>query len=436
MDTTAKRVGRRYEDRANAKDQRKPFEHDRDRVLYASSFRRLAGVTQVAAADERHLLHNRLTHSLTVAQLARRMAEYVTRSHPDLRVTVSPSVAETAGLIHDIGHPPFGHAAEDVLDELMHGYGGFEGNAQSFRVVTRLAVRKDRQKGLNLTRATLDGTLKYPCCQGCKTDPTFWPDRSYGKKWGVYADDFEDYQWVRPGDSACHIDQPAQRSVPRASEAILVDWADDVSYATHDIEDYYRAGLIPLHDLKNHWAQVCAQVIPGLEKRLGTSFVRDAFNAAAERLIRRTCKWAPYADSDADRAQIRTETSQLIERYVGAISTTGASPYLSIDDDAQYEVEVLKSLTQYFVIETPGLSIAQRGQACVVSALFNQLLEMSGNPKTHTPQALRELLGDRSDQRERAVCDYLASLTEAQAVDLHCRLTSADSARSIFGTWF
>jgi dGTPase len=152
-------------------DWREPAERDCDRILYSSAFRRLTGVTQVVAADEGHVFHNRLTHSLQVSQVARRLAERLIRKDKSLTLRVGgidPDVAQAAGLAHDLGHPPFGHVAEDELDHLVsevHAVpDGFEGNAQSFRIVNALAHRAPppHPPGLNLTPATLNAILKYP----------------------------------------------------------------------------------------------------------------------------------------------------------------------------------------------------------------------------------------------------------------------------------
>ena len=157
--------------RARNEEYRTEFQRDRDRVLYSDEFRRLSGVTQVVSAVEGDVFHNRLTHSLKVAQVGRRMAESLLRESSEDLVEacggVDPDVVETAGLAHDLGHPPFGHGGKDVICGASRDRGleeGFEGNPQSFRIVTRLAVRYADQvpPGLDLTRASLNAILKYP----------------------------------------------------------------------------------------------------------------------------------------------------------------------------------------------------------------------------------------------------------------------------------
>lgn len=200
-------------------------------MVYCSAFRRLAEVTQVVSASEGYSFHNRLTHTLKVAQIARRLAERLSRRAQDEGLgIIDPDVVETAALVHDLGHPPFGHTAEIALDELAVQAGerdGFEGNAQSFRIVTKLAIRTPAYPGLNLTRATLNAVLKYPWLRATKGP--------HSRKWGVYHAEEAVFDWARgaAGES-------------RSIEAELMDWADDIAYSVFDVDDFYRAGLIPL----------------------------------------------------------------------------------------------------------------------------------------------------------------------------------------------
>jgi dGTPase len=244
---------------------RTEYQRDRDRILYSSAFRRLTAITQVTAAESGLGVHNRITHSLKVAQVARRLAERLKSPRADPRYDNIERVAdldvdavEACALAHDLGHPPFGHVAEDRLNDLMKNHGGFEGNAQSFRIITRLATGpggENRYRGLNLTRATLNGVLKYP-----------W-ERSGGgfhaKKFGAYSSDHDAIDWVRRGwPKGCHPDTARTRE-QRSLEAELMDWADDVTYAVHDLEDFHRSGLIPFAVLAGSGAE---------QKRFASSF--------------------------------------------------------------------------------------------------------------------------------------------------------------------
>jgi dGTPase len=283
-----------------AADSRSPAQRDRDRILYSGAFARLAEITQVVSPEKGYVFHNRLTHSLKVGQIARRLAEYFNRDQAavvDQLGGLDPDTAEAAGLAHDLGHPPFGHIAEEELHELVSHSGlrdGYEGNAQSFRIVTRLAssdARDLKQRsiaGLNLTRTTLDGILKYP-----------WPseDKDYPSKWGFYQGETDVFEWVRKGK------KPRKRS-PAAE---IMDWADDITFAIHDLLDFYCAGKIPIDRCKKEGSAERERLVEGIFKRKPvwidnkTKYI-DALDAILELF-----PFEPeqrYNDSSDDRARL------------------------------------------------------------------------------------------------------------------------------------
>lgn len=222
----------RDEEQPRENDKRTRPQRDRDRILHSEALRRLANVTQVVDPNEGHIFHNRLTHSLKVAQVAQRLTEKLIAEQSQLArdFCLDVHVVESAALAHDLGHPPFGHIAETELDRLVKEKGladGYEGNPQSFRILTKLESRGEDHIGLDLTRATLNGVLKYPRLRAESGDGH--------KKWGAYRTEEAIFRWVREWD----FDNV------RSIEAELMDLADDIAFSVHDVEDFYRAGLIP-----------------------------------------------------------------------------------------------------------------------------------------------------------------------------------------------
>ena len=269
---TVQRNQRFHAEVARNSDLRTPAQIDRDRILYSPHFARLAEVTQVRSTTGEFLVHNRLTHSLKVAQVARRIAEVLQKKQPDLAksLELDPDVAESVGLAHDLGHPPFGHIAEEKLNRLVsagQGAEGYEGNAQSFRIVTALSISDSAPEdqefvpGLNLTRATLNALLKYPWRYGDNPQKL--------NKWGSYETEQDVFAWTRTG---------SQTRI-RCVEAEIMDWADDITYAIHDMVDFYCAGLIPLHLL--------VETFPGAS---GISFLMAFASKKRTRGSRRTAR--------------------------------------------------------------------------------------------------------------------------------------------------
>ena len=413
----------RYYDTDRAGDQRDPFQRDRDRILYTSAFRRLAWVTQVVSSWEGEPFHNRLTHTLEVAQIGRRLAEKLSNEQPQIAAEiggVDPEVVEAAALAHDLGHPPFGHAAERELDKLMRDAGvldGFEGNAQTFRVLTKLAIRSSDFPGLNLCRATLNAVLKYPWHR-----QTF-PERRQ-QKWGAYGAESGEFAWVRG---------PEPRDARKCAEAELMDFADDIAYAIHDVEDFYRAGLIPLDRLVRYDDEVdkfLEGAITSLQNSGQTvpyekSDCRDAF----QELLGAFPIPEPYEGNRQQRANLRSMTAGLIGRYVNAIRLNAPAAqddaFVRIDDNAKLEIFVFKQLTWHYVIDNVALASQQYGQRRIIRELF-EIFADAGQVDIFPP-SYRELLAqtpnDAKESRLRVVADLLSGMTEQQAIAMHQRLT-------------
>jgi dGTPase len=411
------------------RDQRSEHQRDRDRILYSTALRRLAGITQVVGAAEGHVFHNRLTHTLEVAQLARRLSEVLQKSElSDTVGGVEPEVAEAAALAHDLGHPPFGHIAEEEIDaqitEQLRVDDGFEGNAQTFPVVTKLSVRYRDSAGQDLTAATLNAILKYPWMRGTS---------GYAmKKYGAYRTEEEDFSWARSVQLHTAGDE-------KSAEAEIMDWADDIAYAVHDVEDFFRAGFIPLD-------RILADPLPerSCPRKLVASWtehslggmrtsgrrnhsdrqLREAFVRLLEYLREAHQITEPYDGSLTQRANLRGLTSTLITRYVGAISLrdpTPAKPRLvRIESVPEREITMLKQLTWFYVIQRPSLAAQQKGQRRVIRELFEILHDASAkNHDMLPPGAWEHYQREKADGlhseealRARLAGDVICSLSE------------------------
>ncbi|WP_127480589.1 deoxyguanosinetriphosphate triphosphohydrolase [Nocardioides pantholopis] len=397
---------------------RTPFERDRARVVHAAASRRLAAKTQVMGPQSDDFVRNRLTHSLEVAQVARDLSRAL-GSQPD--------IAETAALAHDLGHPPFGHNGERVLAELSEDCGGFEGNAQTLRLLTRLEAKtfdaEGRSVGLNLTRATLDACTKYP-----------WPreqaDAPGGvhsdgsprevRKFGVYDDDLRVFGWLREGAAA-----GGRR---RCLEAQVMDLADDVAYSVHDVEDGVVAGRIALTRLDPAavWATVRDWYVPEAD---------DAELDAVLAGLRTQDSWptSPYDASRRSLAALKNLTSDLIGRFCGAVQhatfAAGDGPFLRYAADlvvprtTQLEIAVLKGIAAHYVMQADDRLAAMDRQRELVMELV-AVLAHRGADALQRPYADDWHAASDDAGRLRAVIDQVASLTDASAVEWHHRLRS------------
>jgi dGTPase len=385
---------------------RSPFSRDRARVLHSAAFRRLATKTQVhgasGAADG--FLRTRLTHSLEVAQIAREMGA---------QLGCDPDVVDTAGLAHDLGHPPFGHNGEDALDEAAAACGGFEGNAQTLRVLTRLEAKVDGA-GLNLTRACLDATCKYP-----------WPRRPDSRKFGVYADDAAVFDWMRAG-------APSGAGARRCLEAQVMDWADDVAYSVHDVEDGFHSGLVVLAPLlrdADERAALCKDVAEAY-----SSEDVDALGAVLLELLADPVL-AAVADFDGGHRSLmalKRAATVLIGRFVAeAIIATraefGDGPLCRYDADlvvpatARARCALLKGIALRYVMRRPGSDARYTRELEILGALVAALAARGPDDLDPVFAPLWRAAPDDA-ARLRVIIDQVASLTDPAAVAWHERL--------------
>ncbi len=388
--------------------ERSAFQRDRARVLHSSALRRLAAKTQVVEVGQADFPRTRLTHSLECAQIGRELGA---------ALGCDPDLVDAACLAHDLGHPPFGHNGETALAEVARPCGGFEGNAQSLRLLTRLEA-KIPGAGLNLTRATLDATLKYPWlaseAAGSGQDPATG-------KYGCYDEDAAVFGWIRDGAPA------GQASL----EAQVMDWADDVAYSVHDLEDGLHGHLISLDALRD----------PGQREQVAELTLADYCQPGSVTLaelgevfddLLALDLWPGHFDGEPrTAAAVKNLTSELIGRFCDAALVAsrpdGAPPLsryaagLTVPRRQRLECALLKGVTAYYVMGRAGAAAAQAREREMLTELAAVLAD--GAPRMLDPMFRPAFESAGSDSgRLRVVVDQVASLTDTSAAAWHARL--------------
>ena len=394
--------------------ERTPFERDRARVVHAAASRRLAAKTQVVGPQSDDFVRNRLTHSLEVAQVARDLAR---------ALGCEPDLVETAALAHDLGHPPFGHNGERVLAEAAADCGGFEGNAQTLRLLTRLEAktfsRDGRSVGLNLTRATLDACTKYPWLIADAEVPAgVHADGSPRviRKFGVYDDDRPVFDWMRAGVEGRR----------QCVEAQIMDLADDIAYSVHDVEDGIVAGRIDLTLLD----------VAAVEDAVRGWYLPDAApDALAVGLagLRSVGSWPdrPYDGSRRGLAALKNLTSDLIGRFCASARAATFASYpgpllrheadLVVPEQSWVEMAILKGIAAHYVMQAEDRFRAMALQRELLAELVDALVAAG-------PSVLERAFADdwsaAADDagRRRVLIDQVAALTDASAAAWHERL--------------
>jgi dGTPase len=389
LDEPAKRAGRTE------------FMRDRARVIHSAALRRLAAKTQVAVPWENDFQRTRLSHSLECAQIGRELGE---------SLGADPDLQDTACLSHDLGHPPFGHNGEEALAAIAEDFGGFEGNAQSFRLLVRLEAKTvdstGKSIGLNLTRASLDGATKYP-----------WPRSENSRKFGVYDDDVAVFNWMREGT-------PAGK---KCIEAQIMDWSDDCAYSVHDLEDAIFVGQVSVKSFEKDFEDLYAVMTRDYKSDATQQEALDAHKRLSQ-----LSAWPNYYDgSHRSLARLKDSTSQLIGRFVlaaevetrrvhgdGDLSRYGAN--LEIPRDQKVEVDFLKSIAGHYLINAAHSQDRYAKQQVIIGELVEMLLKYPHELDSFFKKPWDEASDDLA--KMRVVIDQVAALTDPGAYALHARL--------------
>ncbi|MCF6311514.1 MAG: dNTP triphosphohydrolase [Verrucomicrobiales bacterium] len=388
---------------------RTPFELDRDRIIHTSSFRRLQSKTQVFLSGEYDFYRTRLTHSIEVAQIGRSICARLRRTSDLLSEDyyIDPDLVEAACLAHDIGHPPFGHTGERTLHRLMRPYGGFEGNAQTLRILTQ-TIFSHRQSGMNPSRALTDGVLKY------KT--LFSADESVDHHF-LYNEQKSDLDFVFDGrDFPADLSPGKQRNAFHSIECQIMDWADDTAYSLNDLVDGINAGFITLEKLER-WA--ADQDLSKVESDHIDELAKAIREEKAEVLMGQ--KIAQFIEAATLRKDQNFMSAQS-HRYQYA---------LQVDATMAAESKLYKRLAMAVVFKSSQLQQLDKKADFIVQRLFGMLAEyyiLPGQPsRDHFC-----LLSERDEQaifsqpeesgRARLVCDVIARMTDGRAARMYQRL--------------
>lgn len=463
------RSNRRHgKDTSNNNDDRDNYEHDYDRLIYSSHLRRLANVTQIFNPSEGVIFHNRLTHTLKVSQIATRIAQkflsprYVDRGGLKNIGGLNKDVVATAALAHDLGNPPFGHAAESELNRIItieHKIlDGFEGNAQSFRIVTKLACHNNNYPGMNLTRATLNAILKYP-----------FPRKDIDqKKFGFYNSEIDDFNYARGltpnlGDRKC-------------LEASIMDISDDITYGIHDLLDLLKQELIPMTQLARTTKELSSRLknTPLSYSSILNEVSFPQFAIALDLIkigIKSHEEWAPkwptgengvlekitkffkvfeyifprgaYHGFQSERNHLKYLESFFLQIFLDNIciniNPSDNEPVLYLNEDAAEKLIIIKAITRSYILNSTSLIRQQRGERMIIQELFRAFTEAikDDDLRIILPARTREELyrlhtNDIENPKAiRVISDAISSLTDSEAISTYSVLTGVQPG-SIF----
>jgi len=400
------------------KDHRTPFQVDRDRIQFSYPFRRLQSKTQVFQSGEYDFYRTRLTHTIEVARVARSIAEFLNHTSTELRSDyyIDPDLVEAVGLAHDLGHPPFGHIGERKINKLMESYGGFEGNAQTLRILTDLIFEGDGiPYGMHPTRALLDGVLKYKATQ------SEWheQDYSYPENHFIYDTQKNVRNFVFKGTTeSLSYFEPKQWNQLKSIECQIMDWADDTAYSLHDIVDGVKAGFIDAHKIEK-WAS--RKELDSTQSKLVDELCEQINNGTFEKEAAR--RIGDYINN-CTLSRRNTDLNELTNRYRWD---------LTIAPEVKARCKLHKTIALELVFKSPALQQIEFKGGHILEKLFLCYQEQYSDSEklglgilpTNVSRLITKADKDQN-LRMRILCDYISGLTDSQAIRAYKRLFSAD----------
>lgn len=393
-------------------DYRTPFEQDRDRIIHTSAFRRLQAKTQVFLSGEYDFYRTRLTHSLEVAQIGRAICNFLQRNNPHFSSAyhIDSHLVEAICLSHDLGHPPFGHAGERTLNKLMRNFGGFEGNAQTLRMLTETVYsERGERKGMDPTRAFLDGVLKYKTLFSELEDPV----NHY-----VYDGQKQFLEFAFKGfDVISAFPAGKTRDNFRSIECQIMDWSDDVAYSLNDVVDGIHSGFITKEKIER-WAG--AQTITQQQQPVLDTLFDAMKEGYAERFM--SAKIGSYIGA-CSIAETTNGMSGITNRY---------KYQLQIDEPVKMESKMFKRLSLDLVFQSPQLNQVEKKGDFMLRRIFESFKENYINREKFEmhllPASYEQSIRATTDatQRVRLICDYIAGMTDGFAIRTYKRLFDPD----------
>jgi dGTPase len=391
------------------------FARDRARVLHSSALRRLGAKTQVLSPTAGDFARTRLTHSLEVAQVGREMGA---------ELGLSPDIVDMACLAHDLGHPPFGHNGETALNQWAMDFGGFEGNAQTLRLLTRIEPKVFSEsgdpRGLNLTRASLDATCKYPWTADTAVREA---EASKSAKFGVYQDDLPVFNWLREGAP----------NRTKCIEAQVMDFADDVAYSVHDFEDAVVSGFIDLNQVADRGVR--AGLIDKISIWNGGILDRAQLEEAFVSLEENQYWLKSFISSPRDLATLKNLSSALIGNFVltstdrtlesaHSSEVTRYQSQLLVPIEIRAQISVLKGLVSAFLMSIDSRKGFYEYQRAILTELSDALLAANGEYLDEYSSWAWSKATDEAAQH-RVIVDQVACLTDQSAINLHYKLVGS-----------
>jgi dGTPase len=453
---------------------RSSYRRDFDRLIHSPSFRRLQGKTQLYPGRESDFFRNRLTHSLEVAQIAKSIAirinhRFMPTSEEGTREAIDLDIVEFAGVAHDLGHPPFGHQGEEALDEMMINHGGFEGNAQTLRLLTRIEKKhsftfddygEDIRIGLNLTSRILASVLKY--------DKIIPPSTAERQELAGEND-------IKPVKGYYSCDKEIVASIKdiilngveydqafKTIECKIMDIADDIAYSTYDLEDGFKAGFFNPFDIVFAKDELIERIANRVNQRTGENLGKDEIRDVLLGVFSTCFELPNLDDADINRQSFfshhilhmgaayttanllskdgfaRTDfTSKLVGKFIRGIQFeyNQAAPMLSevqLSPEIRLEVEILKIFNYESQILSPRLKIAEFRGKEIVKKIFTVLADENTNGYLLMPQDYIDLYRlAKPELKKRIICDFIAGMTDNYCIEFYGRLTS-ENPETIF----